>query len=38
MNSADPTAWLADRPEIETIFACICDLNGVMRGKRVPME
>lgn len=38
MNSADPTAWLADRPEIETIFACICDLNGVMRGKRVPVD
>lgn len=36
--SQDAPAWLADRPEIETIFACICDLNGVMRGKRVPIE
>ncbi|RCW80766.1 glutamine synthetase family protein [Paracoccus lutimaris] len=38
MIPADAPAWLADRPEIETIFACICDLNGIMRGKRVPVE
>ncbi|KGJ04775.1 glutamate--putrescine ligase [Paracoccus halophilus] len=38
MKPADAPAWLADRPEVETIFACICDLNGVMRGKRVPIE
>ncbi|WJS86770.1 glutamine synthetase family protein [Paracoccus sp. TOH] len=38
MTTVDATAWLADRPEIETIFACICDLNGVMRGKRVPVD
>ena len=38
MTPADAPAWLADRPEIETIFACICDLNGIMRGKRVPVE
>lgn len=38
MEPEDATAWLADRPEIETIFACICDLNGVMRGKRVPVD
>ena len=38
MTPADVPAWLADRPEIETIFACICDLNGIMRGKRVPVE
>lgn len=30
--------WLAERPEIDKIFACICDLNGVMRGKRVPVD
>ena len=38
MTPVDAPAWLADRPEIETIFACICDLNGIMRGKRVPVE
>ncbi|EKE71895.1 MULTISPECIES: glutamine synthetase family protein [Roseobacteraceae] len=30
--------WRSENPEIETIFACICDLNGVMRGKRVPVD
>lgn len=29
--------WLADRPEIDSIFACVCDLNGTLRGKRVPV-
>ncbi|WP_158966593.1 glutamine synthetase family protein [Chachezhania sediminis] len=24
-------------PEIETVFASICDLNGVLRGKRLPI-
>ncbi|HEY0212748.1 MAG TPA: glutamine synthetase family protein [Paenirhodobacter sp.] len=38
MDTLDAAAWLAERPEIETIFACICDLNGVMRGKRVPVD
>lgn len=30
--------WLNDRPEIEAIFACVCDLNGTLRGKRVPVD
>ncbi|MBU3030471.1 glutamine synthetase family protein [Paracoccus marinaquae] len=38
MRLGDAEDWLAGRPEIETIFACICDLNGVMRGKRVPVD
>ncbi|NND91899.1 MAG: glutamine synthetase [Granulosicoccus sp.] len=29
--------WLNEHPEIESIFACVCDLNGTMRGKRVPV-
>ncbi|MBO0344703.1 glutamine synthetase family protein [Roseibium limicola] len=32
------TSWLLERPEIETVFACVCDLNGTMRGKRLPVE
>ncbi|WOI56278.1 glutamine synthetase family protein [Palleronia sp. LCG004] len=28
----------ADHPEVDAIFACICDLNGVMRGKRLPVD
>jgi glutamine synthetase len=28
--------WLDERPEIESVFACVCDLNGTLRGKRLP--
>ena len=38
MPSVDITTWLEERPEIETVFACICDLNGTLRGKRVPVS
>ncbi|WP_281855970.1 glutamine synthetase family protein [Litoreibacter halocynthiae] len=38
MNAADVDKWLSDRPEIQTIFACVCDLNGTLRGKRVPAD
>lgn len=38
MPSTDTKKWVADRPEIETLFACVCDLNGTLRGKRVPIE
>ncbi len=30
--------WLQEHPEIESVFACVCDLNGMMRGKRLPIE
>ena len=30
--------WLLEHPEIETVFACVCDLNGTMRGKRLQVE
>lgn len=32
------TKWLSERPEIQSIFACVCDLNGTLRGKRVPVD
>lgn len=38
MSSENLKKWLEDRPEIETVFACVCDLNGTMRGKRLPVE
>jgi glutamine synthetase len=38
MPSNKAETWLADHPEIESIFACVCDLNGTMRGKRVPVD
>lgn len=30
--------WLEQNGPIESIQAVICDLNGIMRGKRVPVE
>jgi len=30
--------WLASHPEIDNVRAFVCDLNGVLRGKRVPVE
>ncbi|WP_028956771.1 glutamine synthetase family protein [Sulfitobacter sp. 20_GPM-1509m] len=38
MSDFNVTQWLADRPEIQSIFACVCDLNGTLRGKRVPVD
>lgn len=38
MSESKAEAWLAQHPEIESIFACVCDLNGTMRGKRVPAD
>ncbi|WP_349295443.1 glutamine synthetase family protein (plasmid) [Thioclava sp. 'Guangxiensis'] len=29
---------LQSETDVETVFACICDLNGVMRGKRLPID
>ena len=32
-------SWcLEDHPEINTIYACVCDLNGTLRGKRIPVS
>ncbi|MFG6595021.1 glutamine synthetase family protein [Sulfitobacter sp. 1A13368] len=38
MSESKAEAWLAQHPKIESIFACVCDLNGTMRGKRVPAD
>ncbi|MBJ3762382.1 glutamine synthetase [Maribius pontilimi] len=39
MDQTAPIAQLEDdHPEVDAIFACICDLNGVMRGKRLPAD
>ncbi len=38
MSLDNLNSWLQERPEIETVFACVCDLNGTMRGKRLPVE
>lgn len=38
MSDQNISMWLAERPEITSIFACVCDLNGIMCGKRIPVE
>lgn len=38
MSVENLNSWLLERPEIESVFACVCDLNGTMRGKRLPIE
>jgi len=38
MTNGNIRTWLQERPEIESVFACVCDLNGAMRGKRLPIE
>ncbi|ODA66742.1 Gamma-glutamylputrescine synthetase PuuA [Methyloligella halotolerans] len=36
--ASDYTDWLAARPEIASLFACLCDLNGTLRGKWLPAD
>lgn len=38
MSEQSVTAWLSNHPQIESIYACVCDLNGTMRGKRIPVD
>lgn len=38
MSVENLNSLLQEYPEIETVFACVCDLNGTMRGKRLPIE
>lgn len=38
MNTNESLEWLEKRPEILSLRAAVCDLNGVMRGKRIPVE
>lgn len=37
MDAAAALTWLDGRPEITSLRAAVCDLNGVLRGKRVPV-
>ena len=34
-TSDEAIAWLAAHPEIESLRVAVCDLNGVLRGKRI---
>lgn len=35
---ADIVGWLSNHPEIEVLHTGVVDLNGIMRGKRIPIE
>ena len=37
MNADDALGWLEGRPDITSLRAAVCDLNGILRGKRVPV-
>ena len=37
MNPDDALGWLEGRPDISSLRAAVCDLNGILRGKRVPV-
>lgn len=37
METDDMLRWLAERPDIGSVRAAVCDLNGAFRGKRLPV-
>jgi len=37
LDTAEALAWLQGRPDITSLRAAVCDLNGILRGKRVPV-
>jgi glutamine synthetase len=37
LDVGEALAWLAGRPDITSLRAAVCDLNGILRGKRVPV-
>lgn len=38
MEISETLSWLEDRDDIRSLRAAVCDLNGVMRGKRIPLD
>ena len=38
MNDLDTLSWLAEQSGIRSLRAAVCHLNGVIRGKRIPVE
>jgi glutamine synthetase len=36
--NTDIVAWLAGNPQVEVLHTAVCDLNGIMRGKRIPID
>jgi glutamine synthetase len=37
-TARDVLDWLESRQDIQSLRAAVCDLNGIMRGKRIPVE
>ncbi len=37
-TAADVAAWLAAHKDIASVQAAVCDLNGILRGKRIPVH
>jgi glutamine synthetase len=37
-DTRDIVGWLGGHPEIEVLHTGVVDLNGIMRGKRIPIE
>lgn len=37
VNTAEALDWLERRPEVTSLRAAVCHLNGILRGKRVPI-
>lgn len=37
MDTPQALEWLDSRPDITSLRAAVCDLNGILRGKRVPV-
>lgn len=37
-RNTDIVAWLEDNPQVEVLHTAVCDLNGIMRGKRIPID
>lgn len=38
MQKNSQLEWLSEQDDIENVFACICDLNGSLRGKRLAVD
>lgn len=37
-DTTDIVAWLDNHPQVEVLHTAVCDLNGIMRGKRLPID
>lgn len=37
-SAEDVISWLAEHGDVTSVQAAVCDLNGILRGKRIPVE